>query len=279
MLEAVGVEVTIGSARILQAVDLTFRPGELVAIVGPNGAGKSTLLHVLSGERRPSLGSVLLDDRPLRHWKARALARRRAVLPQASSLQFHFTVAEVVALGYRVHDLAGRTRSRRQMVDAVLAELDIAHLCDRFVPTLSGGERQRVHFARCLAQLSVSTGDAARILLLDEPTSSLDPAHQHHVMARAQQMAREGGIVVAVVHDLNLAAAYADRLIVLHHGRVDFFGSATDGLSVERLARVFKIEARLLNHPAADRPLVVPLGPTGSSSGSADVEEDRVRAG
>ena len=173
----------------------------------------------------------------------------------------------------------GRMQSRRQMVDAVLAELDIAHLCDRFVPTLSDGERQRVHFARCLAQLSVSAGDAARILLLDEPTSSLDPAHQHHVMARAQQMAREGGIVVAVVHDLNLAAAYADRLIVLHHGRVDFFGSATDGLSVERLARVFKIEARLLNHPVADRPLVVPLGPTGSSSGSADVEEDRVRAG
>lgn len=278
MLETVGVGVTIGSARILRDVDVTFRAGELAAVVGPNGAGKSTLLHVLSGELRPSPGSVLLDDRPLRHWTARALARRRAVLPQASSLQFHFTVAEVVALGCMVHDRAGRARSRRKMVDAVLAELGIAHLRDRFVPTLSGGERQRVHFARCLAQLRGGAGDDARILLLDEPTSSLDPAHQHHVMARARQMAREGCIVVAVVHDLNLAAAYADRLIVLHRGRVDFFGSATDGLSVERLARVFEIEARLLSHPAADRPLVVPLGPTGSGSGPADVGEGRVGA-
>ena len=262
MLELSSVTVRIRETAILRDASLEFRPGEVTAIVGPNGAGKSTLLRVLSGELLPSSGHVLLDGVPLRRWNARALARRRAVLPQSSSLQFHFTVAEIVALGCTVHERTQHSHPHDDVIDKALADTGITHLSDRFVPTLSGGERQRAHFARCVAQLCAGSTDSTRILLLDEPTASLDPAHQHHVMARAQSMAEEDCIVVAVVHDLNLAAAYADKLIILSNGRVDFSGSVADGLSARRLARVFDIDVEILDHPNGGRPLIVPLGPS-----------------
>ncbi len=261
MLELSEVSVRIGGATVLRDASLVFRPGELTAIAGPNGAGKSTLLRVLSGELPPTGGDVVLDGIPLHRWDARGLARRRAVLPQSSSLQFHFTVAEITALGCAVHGLGPGTSAHAEIVDRALRAAGIAHLRDRLVPTLSGGERQRAHFARCLAQLEAGDVPAPSILLLDEPTASLDPAHQHHVMTRARRLAEDGSVVATVVHDLNLAAAYADRLIVLCNGRVDYAGPLPEGLSAERLTRIFEIEVRILNHPADGRPLVVPLGP------------------
>ena len=261
MLDLSNVSVQIGDAVILRDASLVFQPGELTAIVGPNGAGKSTLLRVLSGELSPASGDVLLDGTPLHRWHAQSLARRRAVLPQTSSLQFHFTVAEIVALGCAVHDRGQRPHSHAETVDRALSETGITHLRDRFVPTLSGGERQRAHFARCLAQIHASDCAFPRILLLDEPTASLDPAHQHHVMARAGKLAKDGCMVAAVVHDLNLAAGYADRLIILSSGRVEYSGALSEGFSVERLARIFDIEVEITDHPADSRPLVVVLGP------------------
>lgn len=260
MLSAGNITVAIGRATLLRQVSVRFRPGALGVIVGPNGAGKSTLLAVLSGERRPTAGGVHLDGEPLARWTPRQLAQRRAVLPQSSSLQFHFTVREVVALGC-ASTLAGAEASwREQSVAEALIRADVAHLADRTVPTLSGGERQRVHFARCLAQLAAASCQGSRVLLLDEPTASLDPAHQHHVMSAARALADEGLIVVAVVHDLNLAAAYGDSLVVLDRGEVAYDGDVRGGLTRDLLARVFHIDSAILSHPAHGGPLIVPLG-------------------
>jgi len=257
MLDAKDVTVRIGGAVLLDSVSLTAEAGTLTVVVGPNGAGKSTLMGVLAGETVPSGGSVTLAGRPIAAWSARDLARRRAVLPQSSNLQFHFTVAEVVGLGCAVHADVPCRRSVPEAVSRALAEADIAHLGDRPLPTLSGGEKQRAHFARCLAQLAGPGAAAEKILLLDEPTASLDPAHQHHLMFRAKRLAEEGMTVIAIVHDLNLAARYADRVAVLDRGRLVGLGPVAAVLTADLLSGVFRIPTRVLSHPVHDGPLVV----------------------
>lgn len=261
MLTAQDLGIRVGGTWLLQGVTAELRAGALTAVLGPNGAGKSTLLGLLAGERRPTAGRVLFAGRPLQDWPSRALARRRAVLPQSTTLQFDFTVDEVVALGrHPFHGTADAVEDRAA-VWAAMAETDVTGLRERLGPTLSGGERQRVHLARCLAQLNgPMAGDGPRALLLDEPTAGLDPAHQHRLMATARRFAAGGGLVLAVVHDLHLAAQYADRLLILQGGRLVFDGSPADGLTPERLAEVFGIETRVLRHPAGAMPLVVQLG-------------------
>lgn len=257
MLEARSVRVCIGAATLLEDVSLGFRGGELGVIVGPNGAGKTTLLAVLAGERRPTAGEVFLDGRALASFTAADLAARRALLPQSSHLQFHFTAREVVALGCAGTGERLGAGARRRLVDEALEAAGVHHLGHRPVPTLSGGERQRVHFARCLAQLGATPPEGTRLLLLDEPTSSLDPEHQHHVLQRARLLADQGLAVIAVLHDLNLAAAYGDRLVVLDRGRLDHAGSVREGLTRERIARVFNVDSIILEHPDSAVPLVV----------------------
>lgn len=261
MLTATGVGVRAGGRWILRDVSAELRPGQLAVVLGPNGAGKSTLLGLLAGERRPTAGAVRFAGRPLEHWPLLALAKRRAVLPQSSTLQFQFTVEEVVALGRNpFHGTAGAV-SDRAAVRAAMVETEIADLRERLVPTLSGGERQRVHLARCLAQLSAPIDDSGpKALLLDEPTAGLDPAHQHRMMATARRFARAGGLAVAVVHDLNLAAQYADRLLILQGGRLVFDGPPAAGLTAARLATVFRIDAMVIANPVDGSPLVVQAG-------------------
>ena len=258
MLVADAVGVRIDGRWILRDVSLTLNAGEVTVVLGPNGAGKSTLLAALSGERSPSDGSVSLARRPLATWSPLALARRRAVLPQSSSLQFPFTVEEVVALGRNPFHGTADALADRSIVWAAMAEADIAGLGGRLVPTLSGGERQRVHLARCLAQLGGPVDDQGpKALLLDEPTAGLDPAHQHRLMASARRFARGGGLVLAIVHDLNLAAQYADRLVMLHDGGLVFDGAPGGGLTPALLRRVFQIDTRVVPHPVNGCPLVI----------------------
>lgn len=221
MIQASHVTVKVGQAQLLTDVSMTVDPGEFVAILGPNGAGKTTLLSALSGERRVNSGEVRLDGRSLDHWPTRELSRRRAVMLQHSALVFAFTVAEVVALG------SGRSvRLSGGELQELMEAAHVAHLAQRSYTTLSGGERQRVHFARALAQLSAMPTDQKPLLLLDEPTSSLDPGHQHLLMSAAKSwMARNGGTVIAVLHDLTLAAQYADRVVLLVGGKIRWQGS------------------------------------------------------
>ncbi|MEO8604051.1 MAG: heme ABC transporter ATP-binding protein [bacterium] len=258
MLAAYELSVRAGQATLLSAVSAAVVPGQVLAVVGPNGAGKSTLLRALAGDLAPARGDILLDGRPLSTWRPPALARTRAVVLQHSGLDFAFSALEVVLLGRAPH--AGRVSRARDLAiaAAALTAADVAGLRARSYPTLSGGERQRVQFARALAQIWESPGGAPRYLLLDEPTAALDLAQQHRTLQRARDWAQRGTGVLVVLHDLNLAAAYADRILMLSRGRAVALGTPTEVLCAERIAQVFGVEVTLAEHPDAAGPLIVP---------------------
>ncbi len=253
-----------GRRPVLDGIDLTLRGGELLALIGPNGAGKSTLLHLLSGALRPAAGVVRLAGRPLEAWPRAALARCRAVLPQSSELSFPFRALEVVLMGRSAHaGLSGPARDR-EIAAAALAAVDAGALAERLYATLSGGERQRVQLARVLAQIwpEAPPPDAepgGRLLLLDEPTNNLDLAHQHQLLRFARGLADQGLGVLAVLHDPNLAALYADRLAVLRAGRLEALGPVEVVLTAATVSRVFGLPVAIQRHPTRGAPQVVPL--------------------
>ncbi|MDF3057054.1 MAG: hemin transporter ATP-binding protein [Rariglobus sp.] len=251
VLTATDLVVRRGDHTLLDRVSLALAPGRVTAVVGPNGAGKSTLLRLLSGELSPDGGLVRFLDRPLSAWPAAELARHRAVLPQESDLHFPFRVEEVVRLGRIPHSGGGDSAADHALARTLLARVDLTAFADRFYPTLSGGEKQRVHLARALAQLQpdpAAPPPAARALLLDEPTASLDLAHQHAVLALARDLARREHVaVLAILHDLNLVLAYADDLVVLSRGRVAASGPVASTLAPTLIHEVFRIPARLID--------------------------------
>jgi iron complex transport system ATP-binding protein len=258
MLEADQVDFAVGRKALLSGAALTLAPGELVAIVGPNGAGKSTLLRLLAGEIRPSRGAIRLDGKPLAAWNRRALARRRAVLPQSSTLSFPFVVAEVAQLGRAPHSGGVETALDRAIVRHALEAVGIGALAERVYPSLSGGERQRVHLARVLAQLMTAPGRyAPGFMLLDEPVTSLDPRHQHAALALARGFVAAGGGALAILHDVNLAARYADRVVVLAKGRVVATGTPAEALAPEIISPVFEMPFRQVPDPAGGPPILL----------------------
>lgn len=256
---ASGVSVSVGSAVLLDDVSVSVEPGEIMAVAGPNGAGKSTLVAVLAGDRRPDGGTAALDERALSEWPRGELARRRAVMTADSSVAFGFTAMEVALMG-RMPDGGGTpSDADRVLVSDLLATVDCTKLADRVFATLSTGERQRVQLARAVAQVAGDghTAAVARYLLLDEPTSSLDPAHQHTAMRLLRQQADAGHGVLAVLHDLNLAAAYADRVVLMRDGRVAASGSPDDTIRADTLQAVFDIPMLVIPHPELQHPIVV----------------------
>jgi iron complex transport system ATP-binding protein len=250
-LEGVALQYRESGRELLRGVSLQLRPGTVHAVLGPNGAGKSTLLRLLSGERRPTAGDVRLDGQRLSSLAAAALARRRAVLAQEDQLGFPFLVEEVVALG-RLPCARHRPAREREILRQALTATGVLHLWGRRYPTLSGGERRRVQLARVLAQVWEPVDSGPRYLLLDEPTASLDLAHQHRSLAAARSFAQQGNGVGVVLHDPNLALAYADVATLLCCGEVVASGPPAEVLSAANLRRVYGIEARLLE--AADWP-------------------------
>lgn len=261
MIELSNVTVSVGKARLLSEIDLRLRPGELAIVAGPNGAGKSTLVRVLAGAVTPSAGDVSFFGRPLSSWSAGERARRRAVVSQQSEIAFGFTSREVVLLGRHPHSERVEGRRDLEAAERALEQVEAAHLADRDVTTLSSGERQRVEIARALAQLEGDLPAVETALLLDEPTSNLDLAHQHGVLALARAISRQGRLVLAVLHDLNLAAQYADRLVVLDAGRVAADGAPRSVLTSELIWSVFRTRTLVMPHPQLDCPLVVSAGP------------------
>lgn len=241
-----------GARRVLDAVDFDVVAGEVVALVGPNGAGKSTLLAALAGELTPTEGDVELEGRSLTHWTPLDMARRRAVLPQTHTVGFPFTAREVVAMGRAPWVRTARSDHDDERIDAALAAADVEHLAARSFPTLSGGERARVALARVLAQ------DTAT-LLLDEPTAALDLGHQEAVLRLATARAAAGAAVVVVLHDLGIAAAYADRVAVLESGRIAADGPPREVLTTDLLTRVYQHPVEVLDHPVTGAQLVLPV--------------------
>ena len=264
-LEARGVTVHLGGTPILTEVDLDLRRGEVTVLVGPNGAGKSTLFGVLAGDIAPLAGTgriiagspaaggsasrELADVSALR---PKELSRRRAVQMQDSRLAFSFTARDAVEMGRA--PWAGTPEEERddEVIAAALAAGEVTHLAARQVPSLSGGERSRVAFARLLAQ-------ETEILLLDEPTAALDIRHQEHVIAAARGRARAGATVMVIVHDLSLAAAYADRIVLLEGGRVRAVGSPAEVLTAELVSEVYQHPVTVLTAPEGGELLIVPV--------------------
>jgi len=253
MLEAQGLRLRRGTNDVLHAIDLQVRPGQVLGVLGPNGAGKSSLLGVLCGELTPSDGVVRLLGRPLADWTGQERAQRLAVLPQASTLGFAFAVEEVVGLG-RLPHASGQQRDR-EIVQAALHAADALHLVERSYLALSGGERQRVHLARVLAQLW--PGEEGTTLLLDEPTSMLDPLHQHTTLQAVRRFADQGAAVMVILHDLNLAARYCDQLLLLEQGRCHALDTPQRVLTPEALRAVFGIEVLVQRHPERGHPLII----------------------
>ena len=254
-LEACGLNYAIGGRQLIQALDLAVTAGECVAIVGPNGAGKTTLFRLLSGELHPQQGDIHFNTRPLSQWPVGQLARMRAVLPQASSLQFAFTVQEVVTMGRMPHDTGRKLDA--DIVQEVMAVCDVARLSLRSYTELSGGERQRVQLARVLAQVWRPVPEGERLLLLDEPTSALDLAHQLELMQVVQQVCQADIAVLIILHDLNLAARFADRILMLHEGRTIALGTPAEVMRADLIECVFNVKAQIIQHPLYGCPLVV----------------------
>lgn len=223
---------------VLDGIDLTIAPGEVVGITGPNGAGKSTLIDVVAGTLRPSSGAVLLDERALVTTTPADRASRIAVLSQNAEPPFAFSAAEVVGMGRHPHGDA--PAEERAWTRRALEAVGMTHAAGAAVEHLSGGERKRIHVARFLAQLSM--GDSGRVALFDEPTEALDLRHQHLVMGFAEMLAARGLFVLVVQHDVALLAQYAKRVIVLEEGRVVADGAPSVALTPEILRAVFGVE-------------------------------------
>lgn len=228
---------------VINRIDWQSRLGQIEALVGPNGAGKTTLLRLLSGELKPTAGSITFENQSLSRWSAEELATRRALLTQSPRLDFAFSVREVVAMGRAPHHERIERKQDDEIIEAVIAELDLAALASRPFPSLSRGEKQRVQLARVLAQIDGPEGQPKRHLFLDEPVNHLDLAHQHLTLSLARRRAERGHAVVVVLHDLNLALRYTDQVTMLDHGCQIARGAPEEIFEPDRLRKVFGVEA------------------------------------
>jgi iron complex transport system ATP-binding protein len=260
VMRARGVSVDVGGRRVLDGVDLELHAGEMLVLVGPNGAGKSTLLAVLAGDRAPADGVVELDGATLAETPVADRARRRSVLTQSNDVSFPFLAADVVRMGRAPWRRRPEAERDDAAVAAAVAAGEVDAFAERPVTALSGGERARVAFARSYAQ-------ECRIALLDEPTASLDIRHQHRVLARTRARVAEGGAAIVVLHDLGLAAAYADRVALLENGRLAAVGTPREVFEPERLTRVYR------------HPIDVVEGPRGHLLVLADAAGDAAHEG
>ena len=250
-------EVTFGyrGTRVLDAVSLEIESGSLSTVIGANGAGKTTLLNLACGAVQPERGQVFLDGENLANLSPRQRARRIAVVPQTVSVPFAFTVRELVALGRtpHLHPLRGERRDDRLAIEKALDLTDTTRFASRYVGDLSGGERQRVILALALAQ-------EPDLLLLDEPTASLDVAHQLSVFELVRELNRANGLtVLAAIHDLNLASLYFDRIIALEKGRILADGPPRAVLTTETISAVYGSRVAVIDHPTEHVPLIALL--------------------
>lgn len=251
-LTARGVRVVHGEKELLHGIDLELRAGEVLALLGPNGAGKSTLLSALSGESRLAGGEVQFLGRPLHSWGLKELARRRSVLLQEHQLLFPFQAQQVVEMGRAPWQRTPADQDDEVIIAESMELAEVTHLAARRVPSLSGGERARVSFARTLAT-------RANVVMLDEPTAALDLKHQEAVLETMRDLAARGNAVLVVLHDLNLAAAYADTIALLKDGELVVCGTPREVLTSRQITAVYETPVEVIRHPHTGEPLVLPL--------------------
>lgn len=248
MLEAKNISIGYGGCEVISGVSLTAREGEICVVLGANGAGKTTLLKALNGSLPLAGGEIRLDGKSLKSYSRRELARKIAVVAQENETKFPITVLEFVLSGRFAHGGAFGWETERDLLIArnALLEADLKNFESRTMNQLSGGERQRAVFARALAT-------EARILLLDEPTANLDLAHQASFFRLVREKCRDGFSAVVITHDLNLAAEFADNVLLLKRGKAIAQGAPTEVLTAENLREAFDISVWLDRHPASGR--------------------------
>lgn len=257
MLQLNQASYAIEGKTLLHDATLDCQPGEVTVLLGPNGAGKTTLLRLLAGLYPPSAGQVLLDGRPLPSFESTQLARQRAVMSQQIHLAFPLSVQDVVLMGRYPHFQRSPTQHDQHIVQQALADMGMSAFAKRDYTTLSGGEAQKVQMARVLAQIWEVPAQGSRVLLLDEPVSSLDVQYQHQLLHRARQLAHEQAIVVAILHDINLALSYADRLVLLKNSRIHTVLANPAELTESLLHDVFAVDMRLITNPYTQKPVVI----------------------
>jgi len=253
MIRVTNVAKSYDGAAVLRDIDFEVREGESFGIIGPNGSGKTTLLKLISGLDRPDSGDALLSGRSVGSYKRKELARWLAVLQQDALPPVGFTVREVVEMGrYPFQNWLGEERGVGEaLIDVVLESMGLSSLADRPVDRLSGGERQRVALAKAMAQ-------QPKVLLLDEPTTYLDIGYQIQLMDVIRAWQRRSPLtVVAVLHDLNLAAMYCDRLLLMHQGRAVCLGTPREVLTAERIRDVYGAETSIVAHPTNGAPQIM----------------------
>lgn len=270
MLVIQDVHFSYGNGLVLQGMELSIRPGERVGLLGPNGSGKTTLIRLAGGALAPSRGQIQVDGREVHRYPRRQLARKLAVVPQELHVPFAFTVLDMVLLGRTpfLPAFAAETEVDRAMARRCMELTETLDLANRPFNELSGGERQRVVLAMALAQ-------EPKLLLLDEPTVHLDISHQVQMLELVQRLNREEGItVLATMHDLNLAALYFPRLVLMHRGRVVADGAPSEVLQPRHLEAVFGGHVQVQKHPTRDVPHVVVV-PNGSILASPDPQDEQ----
>jgi iron complex transport system ATP-binding protein len=255
MITASHLYYSVDSKILLQDISLNFEAGKISLIIGANGAGKSTLLKILCNQLAPTSGEVKFSDKPLAHFTSNELARIRSVLSQHIDLAFPLRVEEVVMMGRYPHFTGQPDKRDHDACNEALAAFDLLELAHRNYLTLSGGEKQRVHFARVMAQTWYQQQGYDRYLLLDEPLTFLDIQHQYQFMHILSKLTKENRVIVGVVHDLNLAAQFADHLVLMHHGKILAAGSPEQVLTPALIETAFHLRPTIQQQNG--KPLIV----------------------
>lgn len=258
MITAKNISYQITGRRIIYPMSFDVSPGTVTVLLGANGAGKSTLLRLLAGESRPDEGEILLNGESLTAFPLQALARKRAVLTQNYSVPLPFTCKEIVMMGRYPYEGITTHKENKEVVDYCMTEMEVQHFSSRMFNTLSGGEQQRVQMARVLAQLGVTKDKEEKILLLDEPTSSLDYLQQQLILSKTRLLASKGYTVILVLHDLNLAAQYADKILLLKEGCMLAEGNAEEVLQASPIYTAYGIEVNVVKHKDYPFPILIP---------------------
>jgi iron complex transport system ATP-binding protein len=258
MLQVENISYKIAGSLALSQISFDACAGEMVVILGANGAGKSTLLKIITNSLKADSGSIRINNRLLQEWPGKELALISAVLQQQNQLQLPFTVQEVALMGRYPHFGRNASSADEAIVDIALERAGVTHLKHRNYLTLSGGEQQRVHVARVMAQIYGENGTQTRYLFMDEPSNSLDILHQHSALQLAKDFANQGNCVVAVLHDLNLALQYADKILLLKGGKLVGFGKPLDVMTDHAISDVYGLPLQIFEHPSCEHPIVMP---------------------
>ena len=257
MLSIKNISYSVGKKEIVKNISVDFLPGEFTMILGPNGSGKSTFLKLFSGEIKAKEGTIFYLDTKISELKKEALAKVRAVMSQQPELGFPLTVDEVVMMGRYPHFTFNPGKKDEAICNEVIEQMNISELKDRNYLTLSGGEKQRVQFARVLAQIWEMPSHGHRYLFLDEPLTNLDINYQQEFLTIARSLTKTDTVLVAVMHDVNLAVQYADKLIFLKDGVMVSYGNPLDILSEELIKNVFDVDTKIITNPVSGLPLMV----------------------